>query len=81
MSAVSETVLACETLLRKHAPLMMQVGEREERDYSYLVGTYKPPVTPDTAARMKELRASGKTIEQVARAVGVSWRTAWKFTK
>lgn len=83
MSDWSETLSACEILIRKHAPMMMRVGEnlREERDYSYLVGTHRPPVTPEAAERMKRLRDSGLTIEQVARKCRVSWRTAWKFTK
>jgi len=80
---ISQTYEACEALIRKHAPLMMRVGDYREPKECGRVGVpaqWKPPTHGRTIARMKRLRAQGVPIGDIARKCRVSWRTAWKLS-
>jgi hypothetical protein len=77
------TFEACEMLIKKHAPLLMRVGYDEPRQYvsGRIPSAYRPPIPGKTINRMKKLRAQGKTIWDIARAVQVTWKTAWRHSK
>ena len=78
-----EAFRACESLLRKYAPLYIEVGEplKKERDpNAQLIGEWKPRTTARTRARMKRLRRSGYTIEEIAKKCGCTWSTAWRWS-
>lgn len=70
-----------EALIRKHAPVLMRVGEplRPERPLNRLVGAWRPKIHPRTVAKMRRLRASGMTIGDIARAVRVTYRTTQSY--
>jgi len=79
-----EAFAACESLLRKYAPLYLEIGDplREERDpKAQLIGPWRPPTTARTRSRMKRLRRNGYTIEEIAKRCGVTWGTAWKWSR
>lgn len=71
-----------EALIRKHAPIYLKAGEPEnpKRICDWQQGPWRPPTTPAVRAQMKQMRAEGMTIGDIARAFGVTWRTAWKHS-
>ena len=81
---MNEAFQACEALLRKYAPLYLNVGEPvgKERDPDIQsIGPWKAPTSLRTRARMKRLRAKGLTIEQIAKRCGVTWGTACRWSR
>ena len=70
-----------EALLRKHAPVLMRVGEplRPEQPLNRLVGAWRPKIHRATVAKMRRLRAGGMTIGDIARKVRVTYRTTQRY--
>jgi hypothetical protein len=84
MSANVDAFSACEALLRKYAPLYLEIGEplRKDRDPdAQMVGPWRPPTSARTRSRMQRLRRSGYTIEQIAKRCGVTWGTACRWSR
>ena len=82
MSYETDSFARIEAMLEKHAPLLMRVGDDLKPEAPHrLIGPWRPPTPARIAAKMRRMRARGMTIGEIARAVRVSWRTAWLLTK
>ena len=83
MTYATDSFAACEAILRRNAPLYLRVGdfkERAECERVGIQGQWKPPTSGRTIAKMRQMRASGMTISDIARACRSTWRTTWKHT-
>lgn len=83
MSWESDSFKSCEFLIKKHVPLWLRIGEplKKERKDTRVPGTWRPRLDEKTKHKMKRLRAKGMAIGDVARACGVSWGLAFKYSK
>lgn len=77
----TESFSRIEAMIRKHAPVLMRVGEplRAEQPLKRLVGAWRPKIHGKTVAKMRRLRAGGMTIGDIARAVRVTYRTTQRY--
>ena len=72
----------CENLISKYAPLFLREGLKlEEKTDNRILGVYRRPIPLKTIDQMKQLKARGMTIGEIAIKTDVSWRTAWKHSK
>lgn len=77
----TDSFLRVEAMIRKHAPVLMRVGDplRAEQPLNRLVGAWRPKIHGKTVAKMRRLRAEGMTIGNIARDVGVTYRTTQRY--
>ena len=71
---------ACEHLLRKYGPEFLNPSAPESHERGFAPGPFRPPTSAELRARMRHMRLEGFTIGDIARACGVTWRTAWKHS-
>jgi len=76
-----ESFAACEWLLKKHANLWLKIDDVKPEVRRAIIGPYVPPIPKESVERMKQLKASGLSIGEIAKECKVSWRTAWKHSK
>lgn len=84
MSDTSAAFTRMEAMIRKHAPLLMKVGDalptRKPTDRR-VSPRQRPRITKAEMALMFKLRKQGMTIGDIARKIRVSWHTVQKKTK
>jgi hypothetical protein len=77
----SEAYARMEAMIKRHAPLLMRVGDplKPDRPLNRLLGKYRPKIDAPTVAKILRLRKKGMTIGKIARSVRVSYRTTQKY--
>lgn len=81
MTYETDSFARIEAMIRKHAPVLMRVGEplSPERPMNHIVGAWRPKIHGRTVAKMRRLRARGMTIGEIARAVRVTYGTTSRY--